>query len=151
MQLAGGAPEANLRDGIADLEKALEKTSRQKNPAEWARIQNHLGVAIRRLDGGKSEKRFREAIEHFNAALEVRTPEEYPVECAQTLCNLANAFRDYPVADRKESLEKSLDAYDAAIDALHFGKDYQIEPQIETNKKHAEAVYRALPAEAKSQ
>jgi tetratricopeptide (TPR) repeat protein len=138
VRLDDGAPEENLRQAIADCERALEAVERQSRPRLWADIHNLMGVASRRRGGGDEPGRFRESIGHFNAALEVRLPRQFPVECAQTLSNLGNAYRDFPdPANQRHYLEQAVRAYDAALAALAFGRDLRIRPRIEQNRDRA--------------
>ncbi len=69
--LPGGDREANLREAIACYQAALEVSTREAFPVDWAMMQNNLGNAYSELPGGDREANLREAIACYQAALRI--------------------------------------------------------------------------------
>ena len=147
IQLPSQPPDENTRLAIADCRQALDAVTRQEQPELWARIQICLGVALKRLGQGRDPQPIAQALQHFKAALEIFQPQAYPLECAQTLNNLAQTYADMPGENRARSLQLALQAYDSALEALEFGLDRRIAPQIRQNRARAEQELLRLSAQ----
>ena len=87
--------EALIEEAVAAYRAALEETTQERVPHDWAMTQNNLGIArstLGRMRG--SEVLIEEAIAAYRAALEERTQERVPLQWAMTQNNLGNALSD---------------------------------------------------------
>jgi hypothetical protein len=78
---------------VAAYRAALEESTRERVPLDWAGAQNNLGNALLTL--GERETgtaRLEEAVAAFRAALEERTRERVPLDWAMTQNNLGIAL-----------------------------------------------------------
>ncbi|WP_142848720.1 hypothetical protein [Telmatospirillum sp. J64-1] len=102
----------HYEDAIAAYRRVLENLPRTAMPAEWAAMQNRLGLALYRLDlqTGRTEL-LKEAFVAFQSALQVHTRAESPQRWAEVMHNLALALEVY--GDQMKSpdvLEKAIEA-----------------------------------------
>ncbi len=105
-----------LEEAVAAYRAALEVTTRERVPLDWAMTQNNLGNALQTL--GEREDgtlRLEEAVAAYCAALEVRTRERVPLQWAMTQNNLGNALGALGAReDGTLRLEEAVAAYRAA-------------------------------------
>ena len=82
-----------LEEAVAAYRAALEETTRERVPLQWARTQTNLGNALRTLGERESgTARLEEAVAAYRAALEETTRERVPLDWARTQMNLGNAL-----------------------------------------------------------
>jgi tetratricopeptide (TPR) repeat protein len=79
----------HLEEAIEAFHKALKECTREKNPLDWASIQNNLGIALLRLGERESgTARLKRAVTAYSGALEVfkKAKASYYIEiCEQGL------------------------------------------------------------------
>ncbi|HEY1363700.1 MAG TPA: tetratricopeptide repeat protein, partial [Xanthobacteraceae bacterium] len=107
-----------LREAIATLRSALDLSSRDRVPLDWAGTQNNLGNALMTLGERESgTARLEEAVAACRAALEERTRDRVPLDWAMTQTNLGNALQR--LGERESGtarLEEAVAAYRAALE-----------------------------------
>jgi tetratricopeptide (TPR) repeat protein len=102
---------------IAVYKDMLKERTREREPIDWATIQNNLGETLRTL--GERENgtvRLEQAADALRAALEEHTRDRAPLQWAMTQCNLGNALS--ALGNRESGtarLEQAVDAYRAAL------------------------------------
>jgi len=107
----------HLEEAVVVLRAALEESTRNRVPLDWAMIENNLGKALRALgerEGGTA--RLEEAVAAHRAALEERTRDRVPLDWAITQNNLGNALQ--ALGERESGtarLQEAVAAYDAAL------------------------------------
>lgn len=95
---------------------ALEVFTSQAFPAQWATVQNNLGVAyLERLTGERAEN-LEAAIHYFSSALEVRTRQAFPYDWAITQNNLGITYRERLRGERIENLETAIHYFSSALE-----------------------------------
>jgi tetratricopeptide (TPR) repeat protein len=106
-----------LEEAVAAFRAALEERTRARVPLDWARTQNSLGNALRKL--GERENgtaRLEEAVAAHRAALEEQTRARVPLEWAGAQNNLGNALS---TLGQRESgtarLEEAVKAWDLCL------------------------------------
>jgi len=108
---------AALVAAIAAYDEALTLAPRATQPADWARLEDHIGQASQVLGMRLSDPATLEAsVGFYQAALEVRTREGSPDDWAKTQNNLANAL--YALGERNGdigTLREAVAAFDGAL------------------------------------
>ncbi|MEM0961183.1 MAG: tetratricopeptide repeat protein [Bacteroidota bacterium] len=101
-----------LRTAIAvqALRDALEITTRETHPEEWAATTLNLANALQHAPSGDPEGHLWQAVELYEEVLEVRTPEADPGGHARTLANQANALAHLGAFSR--AIPRFIDARD---------------------------------------
>jgi tetratricopeptide (TPR) repeat protein len=110
-------PREALRKAIAAYGEALRFQTPDVAPLDYARTQNNLGVAYRRLSEHEDPvENLRRAIEAFEEALRFRTPGVAPLDYAKTQHNLGLAYwRLSEHEDPVGNLRKAIAAYGEAL------------------------------------
>ena len=107
-----------LEQAVAAFEAALEESTRERVPLEWAATQMNLGNALLSLGQRESgTERLEQAVAAYEAALEERTRERVPLNWATTQMNLGTAL--LTLGEREsgtERLEQAVAAYEAALE-----------------------------------
>ena len=94
---------------------ALQISTREAFPADWARIQNNLGIAYSgRIREDRAEN-LEQAISAYELALRVYTREAFPEDWAMTQNNLGLVYGDRIRGDRADDLEREIAAFDLAL------------------------------------
>jgi tetratricopeptide (TPR) repeat protein len=108
---------AALKDAIAAYQAALANSPRDLEPAQWATIQDGLGLAQQRLGERESDTgHLEDSLSAYSQALEVRTRDSAPSEWATTENHLGNALLRLGERDGDTTrLEGAVEAYDQAL------------------------------------
>lgn len=108
---------AVLENARETLEAALNNTSREEAPLEWAALHNNLGNLLAALgQQTRVSELYEKAIESFNHALEVLTQEEAPADWAATQYNLGTAAQALgSLLGDSKTLKSAVDAYTNAL------------------------------------
>ena len=114
-----GDPADNRERTVELLEQAVALRDREREPLEWARVQNALGVALYERLRGDPLENGRRAIETLITALDTRRRFGDPDEQAITLTNLANVESGMFGPDRDEDIERAVRHYREALELLH--------------------------------
>ena len=96
LQTLGGRESgtARLEEAVVAYRAALEESSRDRVPLDWAATQNNLGTALFRLGERESgTARLEEAVAAYRAALEEQTRDRVPLAWATTRNNLSAALK----------------------------------------------------------
>jgi CHAT domain-containing protein len=96
----------NLTTAIESYQNALNLTSRETHPFDWADIKNSLGNAY------KHHGQYQEAMNCFQETLQLHTREAFPTDYMKTLTNLGKANADY------KQFTDAFDCYKLAINTL---------------------------------
>ncbi len=109
---------ARLEEAVATYHSALEQSSRDRSPLEWAATQNNLGNALSALGAREScTARLEEAVAAYRAALEERTRDRSPLDWAMTQNNLGNALLTIGVRESSSAqLEQAVVAFRSALE-----------------------------------
>ena len=109
---------AELDEAVSIYRAAVDATSQEKSPADWAAGMDSLGIALTDLaERETGTARYREAIETFSAALDKTPRETQPIQWAQTTANLGNALLGLGLReDGTENLARAVDAYRASLE-----------------------------------
>ena len=84
---------AALADAIQSYNAMLATVSREKEPLDWAKVENALGNALETLGERESEStRLEAAVAAYTKVLEVRTRDKAPLEWAATKNDLGMAL-----------------------------------------------------------
>lgn len=111
-----GQRSNTLEIALMSFQIALSVFHLDRQPQEWALIQQHLGsIYVERSIGDKAEN-LEMAIECFQSALQVYTREAFPSEWASVQTRLGEAYHQRVRGDRTENLERSNKALLAAIE-----------------------------------
>ena len=118
--VAGGGRQitpARLEEAVTALREAQRKYTRERQPTEWAMLQNNLGNALRRLgERDPGPARLEEAIAAYRGALEIYTRVRAPLEWAMTQNNLGAALRALGLREAGTArLEEAVAAYREAL------------------------------------
>ncbi len=85
---------ARLEEAVAAYRAALEVSTRDAMPTDWAMTQNNLGTVLQSLGERESgTARLEEAVAAYRAALEVRTRADMPTDWAMTQNNLGTVLQ----------------------------------------------------------
>ena len=131
LRYGGGALAESARMSRTGLTKVAE----EKNPVEWAALQNELANALQtqgsRTAGEAGAALLAEAVAAYRAALRVRTEAAHPVDWAMTQENMALAEKARAehdcCADPRPHWEAALGHVEAALrvyDPVHMPYDY---------------------------
>jgi len=105
-------------------ESSLSGFTRQQHPLDWARVQYHLGTALRALGERESDtQHLNDAVAAFRASLEERTRVRGPLDWAATQNGLGNALRS--LGEREsgtQHLTEAVTAYRAALEEWTRGR-----------------------------
>jgi CHAT domain-containing protein/tetratricopeptide (TPR) repeat protein len=110
-----GERRANLEEAIACCRAALQVSTLEVFPVEYAMVQTNLGNAYQDRIAGERRANLEEAIACYQAALQVRTLEAFPPEYAMVQTNLGNAYQDRIAGERRANLEEAIACYQAAL------------------------------------
>ncbi|WP_297772180.1 tetratricopeptide repeat protein [uncultured Roseovarius sp.] len=109
---------ARLEEAVTAYRAALEESSRDRVPLDWARAQMNLGNALRTLgDRESGTARLEEAVTAYRAALEESTRDRVPLEWAKTQMNIGNALAT--IGEREsgtDRLEEAVIAFRSALE-----------------------------------
>jgi tetratricopeptide (TPR) repeat protein len=108
---------AALLDAIQVYTHALSTTPRDREPTQWAKIEDSLATALEKL--GERENgtaRLEAAVASYNQALEIRTRVQYPLDWAATQNNLGYALAK--LGEREDGTARLETAVNAFTDAL---------------------------------
>ncbi|MER2508825.1 MAG: tetratricopeptide repeat protein [Amaricoccus sp.] len=84
---------ALFEEALAAYQSALRIRTRDRNPHDWAVVQNNLGNVLARLGArGAGTTQLEEAVAAFRSSLEERTRDRDPREWVMTQTNLAGAL-----------------------------------------------------------
>ncbi|BAY44490.1 hypothetical protein SAMD00079811_20900 [Scytonema sp. HK-05] len=108
--------ELNKDIAIAGYKIALKVYTRSSFLADWARIQENLGVAYLERSKGETAENLEQAIAAFDAALEVYTCSSSPEDWARTQAYLGIAYLYRSKGEKAENLEQVIAAFDAALE-----------------------------------
>lgn len=113
----GDAGTARLEEAVRAYRAALEESTRDRAPLDWALTQNNLGNSLRTLgERDASTARLKEAVEAHRSALEEQTRDRVPMGWANCKNNLGNALQEL---GRRETgfstLEQSILEYEEAL------------------------------------
>ena len=107
-----------LEEAVAACRAALEESTRERVPLQWAATQTNLGNALKTLGERESgTARLEEAVAAYRAALEEYTRERVPLRWAATQTNLGNALKT--LGERESGtarLEEAVAACRAALE-----------------------------------
>ncbi len=108
---------AQLEEAVAAYRLALQESTRDRVPLDWATTQNNLGNALETLGERESgTARLEEAVAAYRLALEEGTRDRVPLDWANTQNNLANALET--LGERESGtaqLEETVAAYRLAL------------------------------------
>ena len=109
---------AKLEEAVQAYGAALEETTRERDPLDWARTQMSLGLVLATLGGRESgAARLEEAVWAYRAALEEYTRERVPLDWAKTQVNLGSALGRLGVRESESAkLQEAVHAYRAALE-----------------------------------
>ena len=110
-----GDKAENLEKAIAAFEQALQVSTREANPIDWAMTQNNLGAAYRYRISGDRVENLEKAIAAFEQALQVCTREALPIQWAATQNNLGVIYVHRISGDSAENLEKAITSFESAL------------------------------------
>ncbi len=114
-----GNPRINHLIAIEAYCNALQVYTEAELPHAWARTNNHLGNAYRKLAqfAENPKQQIENAIEAYTNALRVYTEAELPQDWADTKNNLGTAYLDLaPFSENpKQQIEKGIEAYIHAL------------------------------------
>lgn len=115
---------ARLKETVDVYRALLEEQSRAREPLEWAKAQDDLGLALMRLGVWEDGTgRLTEAASAFRLALEEQTGEQARSDWAHTQTHLGDALHLLGVIEnRTERLVEAISAYRAALRALGRGE-----------------------------
>lgn len=103
-----GHRDINLEIAITGNRVATIVFTRQAFPADWAMLQNNLGLAYcQRIRGNRADN-LELAIRYYLATLEVRTRQAFSYDWAVTQNNLGNAYRNRIQGEKAENLENAI-------------------------------------------
>ncbi|MEM8555261.1 MAG: tetratricopeptide repeat protein [Pseudomonadota bacterium] len=106
-----------LNEAVDAYRAALQVSTREALPVQWATTQNNLGIALQSLgERDQNTDRLNDAVDAYHAALQVTTREALPVEWAMIQNNLGIALQT--LGERKEGtdrLNQAVAAYRAAL------------------------------------
>jgi len=102
---------------IAAFSAALKIWNIEITPLDYAKTQNSLGIAFRRLAAVEDKAaNAHKAITAYNEALTVRTPDKFPMDYGMTQNNLGNAYITLAeVEDKVANAHKAITAYNEAL------------------------------------
>ena len=106
-----------LEQAVDAYRAALEVTTRERVPLQWAATQNNLGTALKTL-GAREDgtQRLEQAVDAYRAALG-HYARARPLDWAMTQNNLGTALRTLGEReDGTQRLEQAVDAYRAALE-----------------------------------
>ena len=115
-----GMRAENSEQAIEHYVHALEISTREEFPIDWAMIQNNLGVALSHRIQGSRAANIEHGIAHYHYALEVYTPQEFPKQRAMVQCNLAIAFSDRIEGDAAENIDQAIKHYQQMSSTARF-------------------------------
>jgi len=108
---------ARLDEAVAAFRVAIEETTRERSPLNWAAAKAGLGLALFRSGEREGDiTRLKRALQAFRAALEEQTRESAPLDWATTQIHLGHALR--ALGERENAtawLNKAVAAYHAAL------------------------------------
>jgi tetratricopeptide (TPR) repeat protein len=108
---------ARLEQAVAAFRDALNETTRERVPLDWAMTQNNLGAALATLGERESgTARLKEAVAAYRDALKERTRERVPLNWATTQNNLGAALAT--LGERESGTARLDEAVAAYRDAL---------------------------------
>jgi tetratricopeptide (TPR) repeat protein len=117
-------PREALRKAIAAYGEALRFQTPDVAPLDYARTQNNLGVAYRRLSEHEDPvENLRRAIEAFEEALRFCTPDVAPLDYARTQHNLGGAYwrlSEWRLSEHEDPVGNLRRAIEAFEEALRF-------------------------------
>ncbi|OYW09476.1 MAG: hypothetical protein B7Z53_02875 [Rhodospirillales bacterium 12-71-4] len=109
---------AALAEAIATYRRAAGPARRDRVPLDWAKTQNNLGNALRRLgERERGTERLEEAVAAYRLALEEHTRDRVPLDWAGTQNNLGLTF--WRLGERESGtarLEEAVAAYRLALE-----------------------------------
>ncbi|MBU8544468.1 MULTISPECIES: tetratricopeptide repeat protein [Roseomonadaceae] len=109
---------ARLEEAVAAYRLALEESTRDRVPLDWAMTQNNLGNALQTLGARESgTARLEEAVAAYRLALEEWTRDRVPLNWATTQNNLGTALA--ALGERESGtarLEEAVAAYRLALE-----------------------------------
>jgi tetratricopeptide (TPR) repeat protein len=116
----GSTPDKvkNLESAIEHYSAALPVLTKKKNEIEWAKLQNNLGIAWRKLSTNNiadRAERIAKAIDYYEAALTVWNQKDTAENWARTQNNLAIAWRNKPPENDPEHVKKAIAHYELAL------------------------------------
>jgi tetratricopeptide (TPR) repeat protein len=111
-----GERAENLEEAIAAYNRALQISTREDFPQDWAMTQMNLGNAYKDRIRGERAENLEEAIAAFNRALQIYTRDSFPREWAGTQGNLGLAYGDRIQGDKAENLEQAIKALDSCLE-----------------------------------
>jgi len=106
-----------LQQAAGRYEALLASIPRERKPAEWARAQSSLGIALRVLgERGLGKEKLKKAVTAFEAALAERPRDRFPLEWAVLQNNLGRALLRLSAQENDlENLQKASAALNAAL------------------------------------
>src|SRR6056297_999854 len=106
-----------LEEAVTAYRAALEESTRDRVPLEWARTQMNLGTALQTLGERESgTARLEEAVTAYRAALEERTRDRVPLGWAMTKMNLGTALQTLGERENGTTrLEEAVTTFRAAL------------------------------------
>lgn len=106
IDLPSGSRDLNLTRAVSSLQEATKLFSRATRPAEHARTQNALGIALREL------RRYEEAAQAFHTASQLIPPQANPGEYGAAINNLGLVLADLGrLEEAVEPFTKALEAF----------------------------------------
>ncbi|MBE9215820.1 CHAT domain-containing protein, partial [Plectonema cf. radiosum LEGE 06105] len=105
----------NIELAIASYKAALQITTKEAFPQQWATTQNNLALAYSYRIKGDIAENIELAIASYKAALQITTKEAFPQQWATTQNNLALAYSYRIKGDIAENIELAIASYKAAL------------------------------------
>lgn len=117
LQHLSGHRRARLTDAIAAYQRALRTFNAQRNPVEFAILQNNLATAFLSIPFTDERAKIREAlaVQCFEEGLKVVSLVDHPAEYAMLQNNLGNALQYASSSHVIENNLRALAAYDEAL------------------------------------
>ncbi|AFY81016.1 CHAT domain-containing protein [Oscillatoria acuminata] len=110
-----GSPGNNLEIAIVGYEISLTIFSKNKNPDDWAGLNNNLGNAYIERSNGEPSDNTQRAIAAYQRTLEVYSRTTFPEEWAMAQYNLGNAYCR-STDKQEENLDRSITFFQSALE-----------------------------------
>jgi len=140
--LSWGNHAENLAQAIKYYIDALEYSSPEIAPSEYARIKNNVGLAYRNLPKGIYGNNLRNAIACYEEALRFYKPDMFPLEYAMVQNNMGVAYQAMPTGDLGSNLKHSIQCFQ---EALRFYTAQAAPMKYASAQNNLGNVYRELP------
>ena len=115
----------NIEKAIRCLEEALQISTREAHPDDWATAKANLGWAYYGRTSGEERANIEMAIRCLEEALQISTRDALPQKWAKTKSNLGSAYLNRISGEKRENIEVAIGCCEEAL-------------QVYTREAHAE-------------